>query len=280
MKVRFEGARERVKLSENALIGLVNHYIQTTRKLDGSPAINKIVRKLGWSNDQWAKFKAQAGKLLIWDHIPDFSVLASDATGSPEADKKSLVDRGIQPTDVSRKITNAFGSLKNDLMSLGLTQEEVEGALAMQNFGENRFANAMETISSGVFKTAVKLQTQQRIVEQRLELVRSQIAEYGTMMSDERKEWVSEEWALTRQYQAIGKLLAEIQDTWYQGSAQLALVRMRMREDGGAPNGRQSREPTRPAFRPRVVINAEEVKPQKNGSEYKPEKDAILNEPE
>lgn len=251
----FSGTRDRLTLSDNETIALVNHYLQTYRFKSGKPAIRKILAKLGWNQQQWAKFKYKAGQFLVWDKVEEFSVLVTEETGDPKMVQQSLEKRGIPTEEIKKRVATAYGSLKNDLQALGLTETEVEGALAMQTFGENRFANAMEVVSSGVFKTGVKLQTQQGIIEERLKTVRSQIAEYGTMACEERDNWVSEESKLVRQYAIIGKLLAEIQETWYQGAAQLALVRMRMRDEekGGAPQGSNMKQVNKPRFRPTVV---------------------------
>lgn len=251
----FSGTRDRLTLGDNETIALVNHYLQTYRFKSGKPAIRKILAKLGWNQQQWAKFKYKAGQFLVWDKVEEFSVLVTEETGDPKMVQQSLEKRGIPTEEIKKRVATAYGSLKNDLQALGLTETEVEGALAMQTFGENRFANAMEVVSSGVFKTGVKLQTQQGIIEERLKTVRSQIAEYGTMACEERDNWVSEESKLVRQYAIIGKLLAEIQETWYQGAAQLALVRMRMRDEekGGAPQGSNMKQVNKPRFRPTVV---------------------------
>lgn len=253
----FKSARSRITLSPNRLVALVNEYIQTFRNSRGKVKIACIKKQLGWNDTQWGAFNEQYGGMLTWEAMPKFSVLETPETTDPDGVKSGLIQRGIDPTEVERRIEVTHGKLKADLYSIGLTKQEVNAAIAMQNFGENRFANAMEMISSGVFATATKLQTRQKEVEERLKAVREAIEEYGPFPSEERTGWVEEEESLLKQYVAIGKLLSDIQDTWYQGAAQLALVKMRMRDDAqGAPGGSSNQVTQRagkPHFSPRVI---------------------------
>jgi hypothetical protein len=252
----ISGRGKRVVLSDEDLVRLVNNYIQTCRRPNGRVSKEDIRAKLGWNNQQWAQFNKTCGHLLNWDQIPKLSVLETPEVVDPQGVKASLEERGISTEAIANRIEVSFGQLRKDLYSIGLTRQEVDAAVAMQNFGENRFSNAMEMISSGVFATATKLQTRQREVEARLKEVRESIASYGGIASDERSVWVKEESDLTKQYVAIGKLLSEIQDTWYQGAAQLALVKMRMRDEGGgrmlSPTEMTQRA-NRPHFSPRVI---------------------------
>lgn len=250
--------RKRVVLSDEELIRVVNSYVQDLRHKSGRPNMRAIREKLGWNEVQWSTFKKKCGHMVNWDFIPKFSVVQTREVVDPTGVKQGLEERGISTEEIARKLENTFGQLRHDLYSIGLTRSEVDAAVALQNFGENRFANAMEMISSGVFSTAVKLQTEQRTLEKRLADVRKVIESYGGFASDERDGWVKEEQNLIKSYAAIGKLLSEIQDTWYQGSAQLALVRMRMRDDNNpnmtAPISQRS---NRPHFRPRVIEQPE-----------------------
>lgn len=260
-KGKFTSEKKRITLAPSRLVALVNEYIQTFRDPNGRVKIGAIKKHLGWNDLQWAAFKEHYGHMLTWETMPKFNVLETPETTDPEGVKANLIQRGIPPEEVERKIEVAHIKLKADLYSIGLTREEVKAAIAMQNFGENRFANAMEMISSGVFATATKLQTRQREVEDRLKSVRETIESYGAIPSEERDGWVKEEDGLTKQYVAIGKLLSDIQDTWYQGAAQLALVKMRMKEDGGGPPGRSevTQRMNKPHFSPRVMA-VEELK--------------------
>lgn len=266
MKYRFSGDKERVALGDTELISLVNQYLQKHRQTNGKPAITRVLKELGWTRVQWNTFTKKAGKFLIMDYIPEYSVLKTTESGNPELVREALSKRGIRTEEIERRVSTAYGSLKEDLAGLGLTEEEVDGCMAMQTFGENRFANAMEVISSGVFNTAVKLSTQQRMIEDRMKFVREQIKEYGSMVCAERNTWVSEEMKLVKQYALIGQLLADIQETWYQGSAQLALVKMRLRDEKvttGPTDGNNLRGNNKPRFRP-TIIDADEVRQQAN----------------
>jgi hypothetical protein len=240
-------------LRDDDLIRLVNSYVQEFRRPNGQPHIQQIREKLGWNIVQWSVFKKKCGHLINWDYIPKFSVIETRQVVDPNGVKQGLEERGISAEAIADKIETSFGQLRRDLYSIGLSPAEVDAAVAMQHFGQNRFANAMEMISSGVFSTAMKLQTEQRTIEKRLEDVRRVILEYGDFASDERDGWVAEEKNLIKSYATIGQLLSDIQDTWYQGSAQLALVRMRMRDDNGAPVRGVMKRSQRPGFSPRVI---------------------------
>lgn len=258
----FASPHRRVVLGDEDLIRLVNTYVQEYRKKDGTANITAIRTKLGWNVAQWSAFKEKSGNLINWDFIPKFSVIETPEVADPNGVKNSLAQRGISPDEIAHKIEVTYGQLRRDLYSIGLTRQEVDAAVAMQNFGENRFANAMEMISSGVFQMSIKLQTEQRILERRLKEVRTQIESFAGFASHERDCWVNEEQRLIKSYATVGKLMSEIQDTWYQGSAQLALLRMRMREDG-PPSG--SKFPTqrsgKPSFSPRIM-EAEQILPE------------------
>jgi hypothetical protein len=245
--------QKRVVLRDDDLIRLVNSYVQEFRRPNGQPHIQQIREKLGWNIVQWSVFKKKCGHLINWDYIPKFSVIETRQVVDPNGVKQGLEERGISAEAIADKIETSFGQLRRDLYSIGLSPAEVDAAVAMQHFGQNRFANAMEMISSGVFSTAMKLQTEQRTIEKRLEDVRRVILEYGDFASDERDGWVAEEKNLIKSYATIGQLLSDIQDTWYQGSAQLALVRMRMRDDNGAPVRGVMKRSQRPGFSPRVI---------------------------
>lgn len=267
VNIQFQQKHQRVTLDDTGLISLVNEYLQQFRKSNGEPSISKVRAKLGWTSKQWKEFVKKAGKFLVMEYIPEFSVIQTPEAGDPERVSQSLAKRGIQTEDIERRVATAYGSLRKDLETLGLTEQEVEGCMAMQSFGENRFANAMEVISTCGFNTAVKLQTQQRMMEERMAFVRERIQEYGTMVSEERQMWVAEEQKLVRNYATLGKLLADIQMNWYQGSAQLALVKMRMRDDKVRDNpvsvGRTNgRDPNRPRFRPTVIDAEVETAPE------------------
>jgi len=258
----FKSQHDRVVLKESALIKLVNEYIQRYRTRNHKPNIAAVRAKLGWSPQQWEQYKAKYGNAIIFDSAPEFSVLANDDTDDTKALGVSLQARGINPEEIEQRIKVTYGALRAELRAIGLTNEEVCGAIAMQNFGEHRFANAMEMISAGVFGMAIKLQTRQKEIEERLEGVRQALVLFGTIVSPDRDAWVKEEDLLLKQYTTIGKLLAEIQRTWYEGSAQLALVRMRIRQDQGLAKTTGPRQGKR-GFSPRVMEQASDSQPGK-----------------
>jgi hypothetical protein len=257
----FQGKYDRVRLSDKALLTLVNRYIQENRQPDGRPSLTKVQKKLGWNPTQWQKYRRAHEGEIILDRTLNHTVIVTPEVNDEDSLKQALLARGIEPEAIAQKIGVSYNALRTDLACMGLSVEEITGCVAMQNFGENRFANAMEIISSGVFKTAVKLEMQQRSIEERLDKVRDSIYEYGTMVCDERDSWVKEENGLVKQLAIVGKLLSDIQKTWYEGSAQLALVQMRMRDsqDGKFSNPTNlTQRSNRPRFTPKVM-EAEEI---------------------
>lgn len=248
------------------LITLINSYIQKFRNKNWTPNIPKIKKALGWADSRWEMFIDEFGDELQWGFISNPEV----ANAADEL-RQSIEARGVKLEDVAMAVNNHDKQLKGELRCLGLTNTEAEACVAGNNFVQNRFADMMQMVSSSVFSAASKLRTQQNVLESRIKLAVKKVAEFGPFQSPERSEWLLEENQARAEYIKIGKLLNEMQGTFHQGAAQLALVRMRLRETSANGNGQITQRSGKPGFRP-VVMDAEEMP--------KPEPKAILDEPD
>lgn len=228
---------------------------------------NKVAAKMGWTREQLDEFRAINSDLI---ELGSKMVLQSPGTILPPTDTEIVLSGTSttplynSPTDeqLAMAVEAADSNLPKGLRSLGLNQKEIGIAQSLAAFNKGYFKESMDMISSGVLVTAIKLQGQQREIEDRMKFVRTQIEEFGMFNTDDRKQWVNEEKLLTLQYIEIGRLLNDIQETWYRGAGYLALVRARMRGDttagSYAPNGsRKTQRMNKPGFRPTVTINPE-----------------------
>lgn len=226
---------------------------------------NLVAEKMGWTRAQLDEFRkanahliACAEEMVLMETPGVKPPTDGDLIGGPDVDALSSAPTEEQ---MANAIALADNNITKGLKSLGLKEKEVEIANALQAFNKDHFKESMDMISSGVLVTAIKLQVQQREIEERLEFVRSLIKEFGEFQSDDRQSWVKEERLLMLQYLEAGDLLNKIQDTWYRGAAYLAVIRARLRGEKNV-NGRgvmqlRTQRSNKPGFRPSVVINQE-----------------------
>lgn len=242
-----------VVLKEGELIKYVNELLQRYRTKAGTPNVGAILGELGWNKKQWLLFNARFGKMLTFDQKPCFAVKATPATEDPTGIRDSLVARGINPDQVAAKLNSTFGQMRKELLSMGMSRDEVAYAIALKNHSTNQFASQMEMVSSGGFVMNMKFHSRIKEIEERLDHVRDRIRNCGDKNDAERQAWVDEECKLMQQYTVIGKLLLDSQKGWYDGAAQLALVRSRVRQDqNGFP-----KKMGKPGFTPRVMVDVQ-----------------------
>lgn len=223
---------------------------------------DRVAVKMGWTRGQLDSFRhlnahliSCAEEMVLMKTPKVIPPTDADLIG---ADPNSLT---IAPTDqqIADSIAMADANLQKGLRSLGLNEKEIGLAQAQQEFNKTHFKESMDMISSGLLTTAIKIQSQQREIEERVSFVRSLIREFGEFQSDDRAAWIKEENLLMVQYTDLGDLLNRIQETWYRGAAFLAVIRSRMRGESGT-NGRyklggMTQRSNKPGFRPSVIIN-------------------------
>lgn len=226
---------------------------------DGETNWDLVALKLGMSRDELDKFRdlngyliATANQLMIQAHPPTPPPTDAELIIPLTPTKEQL---SSDPSDqaLALAVSTADSNIAAGLKTLGLTDKEMDIAVSLQAFNKEHFKESMDMVSSSVLVTTLKLGTQQREIEARLEFVREQIKSFGQINSKEREEWVKEERLLVVQYVEIGDLLKSIQDTWYRGAAYLAVVRAKLRKEPGMtrtiPSDRTQRS-NKPGFRP------------------------------
>lgn len=260
-------SKESQALETADLVMLVIKYSRSKECRDQSYNCqwDKVAEKMGWTREKLNEFKSTHHHLFEY---ADEMVLENNDPVAPITDAEIVANQSVaaismSPTDeqLAMAVAAADANLPKGLRSLGLNEKEIGIAEALQKFNKGFFKESMDIISSGVLVTAIKLQGQQREIEERLNFVREQIKEFGMFSTDERNNWVNEEKLLVAQYIEIGELLNDIQETWYRGAGYLALIRARMRgEEGlaksGGKNGRTQRS-GKPGFRPTVIVDPE-----------------------
>jgi hypothetical protein len=230
------------------------------------PDWNKVASAMGWERQQLDQFRHNNAHLIA---CAEEMVLTKLPKVKPPTDAELLgADADsleVRPTDqqLAQAIALSEQNLQKGLRSLGLNESEVSLAQAQQEFNKTHFKESMDMISSGLLTTALKLQTQQREIEERVAFVRGLIREFGEFQSEDRSAWIKEENLLMMQYKELGDLLNRIQETWYRGAAFLAVIRSRLRGETGA-NGRyglegRTQRSNKPGFRPSVIINETEA---------------------
>lgn len=226
---------------------------------DGETNWDLVALKMGMSRDELDKFRdlngyliATANQLMIQAHPPTPPPTDAELIIPLTPTKEQL---SSDPSDqaLALAVSTADSNIAAGLKTLGLTDKEMDIAVSLQAFNKEHFKESMDMVSSSVLVTTLKLGTQQREIEARLEFVREQIKSFGQINSKEREEWVKEERLLVVQYVEIGDLLKSIQDTWYRGAAYLAVVRAKLRKEPGMmrtiPSDRTQRS-NKPSFRP------------------------------
>lgn len=230
----------------------VGRYMRENTDENGQPVISAVAQKLQWTTEQLQQFIAEYSDLLALA-----SELAIQAPGDsidpptdsdllePDPDNAKLPEGAPSDHEIALAIERADEKLVRGLRSIGLSDDVAEEALALQRFNNGHFRESMEIVSASVLKTDIMLARQQREIEQRLEFVRQEIR--NPDRAKDRDNFVREERMLMAQYIEVGQLLCNIQDVWYKGSAQLALIKMRLNSTG--PGGMTQRS-NKPGFRP------------------------------
>jgi dimeric dUTPase (all-alpha-NTP-PPase superfamily) len=221
------------------------------------PVISRTAVTLGWEISRLERFVQLYGPMLCYQSGDVDVVIEADphATSPP-----NHIPSGT-PTDqqLADMVSEADANLKFGLKRLKLSDDEAEIAVALAEFNGGHFMESSGMISAQVLQTALKLGTQQRQIEERLRVVREEIANLDKKPTVAREQWVQEERMLSYQYIDIGRLLTDIQANWYKGAAQLALMKMKLRENNsGQGNGKyfKQRSKDKPGFRPTVTIDA------------------------
>jgi hypothetical protein len=241
---------------------LVETVSRVANLLNTMESREMVAEQLGWSMQQLNEFCTQNEELFT---MANEVILSVAPAAAPPTDIEAsfikntdILDAAPTPEQVTRAIQMSDRNLKRGLRSIGLSEAEAEEAEALQKFNRGHFADSMDMISAHVLKTVLKLALQQRKIEERLAFIRIQLEAFGEFMSEERKAWVEEEDLLLTHYTEIGELVRRIQETWYKGSATLAVIRMRMKNNGGNMNFNGSTQRSnKPGFRPNQTITVE-----------------------
>lgn len=242
---------------------VANAHSEECRISDADNRIDwdKVADAMGWTRAELDTFRSENTELILTCEEMRLAAMpdVKPPTDAELIGKPSPSDLSAKPTDeqIALSIAHSDLNLTHGLNALGLRGKEVEKAIALQRFNKEYFKESMDMISSGVLVTALKLQSEQDEIQTRIKFVRSKIEALGDESGKVREFWVKEERALIQQFIEMGKLLNDIQDTWYRGAAYLAVVRSRLR--GETPinpldTGRTQRK-NKPAFRPTVTIN-------------------------
>lgn len=244
---------------------LVNRYLQEARINGiGRESLTDVAERLGWTIQELSRFRRDYAALLNYDDSMNDGVtnfVQMPPPVLPPTGPELMIGNDPEllhaeaPTDEQLSVAVEAANqnlLQNGLMGMGFSAEEAVEAEALQKFNATHFKESMEIVASNGMRTSMKLATQQRHLEERLKEVRERIAEMGGIPSDERNQWVSEERLLMRQYAEFADLINRIQDTWFRGTAALAVAKMRMRNGNGGntfPNAMTQRS-NKPGFRP------------------------------
>lgn len=233
-------------------------------RTDGEEDWDLVADKLGWTREQLDDFRLGNSYLFELAENCVFADASPSAVIQPElleppAPSDQAITRSPSEEEVAAAVEFADRQLASGLNAMGLNQKEISVAQALQKFNKGHFKESMEMISSSVLVTALKIQSMQREVEDRLKFVREQIAELGIHMTGERRLWTKEEQSLSVQYTDLGALLNNIQDTWYKGAAYLAIVRARVQKANGEQDGSITQRRNKPGFRPTIVVDQEET---------------------
>lgn len=263
-----------IEIDLSEAVVLVNRYSDEFKNEDGTPNDEIVAVNLGWTLEQLQEFRHDFEDLL--EAEKEIAKLAPPKVRAPTDIDVMLPGPGSLPkeapqlNDIAQAVEAADTALRKGFHNLGLTSREVEEAVAMQKFNGQYFKESMDLSSCNVMRTSVRLATQQGLIQARLEFVREQIdrANKGALKEtgltkeeqEARRIWVSEERQLVYQFTEIAELITKIADTWYNGAAKLALIKMKMRENGAneneAVNGAKiiTQRKNRPSFRPQTTI--------------------------
>lgn len=228
-------------------VSLVNQYWREAEEIELDVPEQNVADRMGWTVEQLAQFSEQYRSLIVYERQ-----LWKDADAQappPPTEAQVLIGDAEAPTDeqIAEAIEKADSKLQKGLKKMGLTQEERDEWEALHEFNRDHFKESMDMVSANVARTALKLSVQQKIVADRLIVVRQEIHKEATQTA-KRKQWVEEERLLMAQYVEIGDLLRGMQDTWFRGAAQLALIRMRYGNQDYGAKGPPTTKTGRPKF--------------------------------
>lgn len=201
------------------------HYLRTNKDL-----------RARWVTDG-ADVPTPPTEIAVLDRTPEVD-------SSPEAPPS---DSMIPVSDVqaAEALERESRRLRAGLSGLGLNESEMEIAMNLQAFHNQNFKNSLEIIGASVTVTTIKLQTQQRAIELRLQDVRNNlstvpdydpetisVSENFSVIHDKREKWVKEEAELVKQYVQIGQLLRQNLEIANKGAMTMALIRHRFGKGG------------------------------------------------
>jgi hypothetical protein len=198
------------------------------------PDLLWISEKLVWEPIKLMEFMACYEPLLnyengLWKSTPEVILPPSDADLLCQA----IPDAAPTMQDIAAAIERSNSDIVKGLRKIGLSEEEAIEAEALQQFNQRNFKESMDMVSSNALRTSLKLATQQRKIEERLVFVRVNIGVHeGEDEADRslRSYWIKEENHLLDHYARIAEILNKIQETFYRGTAALAVIKMRMRD--------------------------------------------------
>lgn len=209
-------------------VSLVNQYWKEAEEIGLPEPAQNVADRMGWTLSDLTQFSEKYRDLITYDRqLWDSGETVVQAAPSELQIMMSEDDGSPSPVQVALAIEKADSKLQKGLKKMGLSEEESEEWEALSQFNRDHFKESMDMVSANVARTSLRLSVEQKTIANRLAFVREQIRGSGGKPSPERRSWVDEENMLMTQYVEIGDLLRGMQDTWFRGAAQLALIRMR-----------------------------------------------------
>lgn len=197
------------------------HYLRTNKDL-----------RARWVTDG-ADVPTPPTEIAVLDRTPEV-----DSGSVPTEPPASMIP--VSDVEAAEALERESRRLRAGLSGLGLNESEMEIALNLQAFHNQNFKNSLEIIGASVTVTTIKLQTQQRAIEMRLQDVRNNlynvpdydpetisVSENFSVVHDKREKWVKEEAELVKQYVQIGQLLRQNLEIANKGAMTMALIRHR-----------------------------------------------------
>lgn len=228
------------------LVIRVNTLLREAQQAGALDPVSLAAMELEWTEDQLNEFVHANRELITYDQqlpessdpeAPDELAILVGSGNGPELPTEAKIAMAIEQSD---------SKLKTGLKKMGLTQAEADEWEACQAVSNQHFRESMDMISATVARQQLMLSIESRTIQKRLLKVREKITDADEGRETKRDMWIAEERSLVYQLCEVGNLMRANQDTWFRGSAQLALIRMRY----GQKNGEQGHGPTK-AVKPR-----------------------------
>lgn len=163
----------------------------------------------------------------------------------------SIEEMPLKDGEVAMLMAREQQKLRVGLERMGLNEKEQELALSLQAFHNTQFRSSMEIIGASVTRMSVKYQTLLEATMERLNFVRTKLAEPDIQKGGEaRYVWVVEEKNLMADCIAIGDQLRKIMEVAHRGAMMMALIRYRV---GKANVEGYQDSPSKPGFRPSIA---------------------------